>query len=101
TAVFVISRIISSPVILNKLPKERVRTSGIERGIGECQNVLVLPDREPLDLAKRRMFELLPQLLQEVGSPSLVVRERPAEALDRSTLVVCHEGPLAGLGHRS
>ena len=58
--------------------KERVRTSGVVRRVGERQNVFIAPYRETFLCAKGGIGQLLTQTLSEIGPPFHIAGEGKA-----------------------
>src|SRR6266496_1585121 len=55
-------------VVLNKVTDERIRTGCIVWGIGKCQDILVITNRETFNFTELRIPKLLSQDFQEVRS---------------------------------
>ncbi|MBT9153585.1 MAG: hypothetical protein DDT39_00242 [Firmicutes bacterium] len=61
-AVSVGRRVVGLAVMLHKVPDKRVGAGGVVGRVGQGEDVLVRTDREPFDLAKLRVLQLLTQL---------------------------------------
>ena len=70
--------------MLDEILNKWIRAGRVIRRVRQSQDVLVLANREPLDLAELRVLELLAQLLQEISAALFVVFEGHAEARDWS-----------------
>jgi hypothetical protein len=83
-AVVRLLRVVGPAAVGDHAPEERIRSGGeIGRG-GPSQDVLDLAHGEPVDLSGEGFEQMLPQSVEKVGAASLIVGERPPQALDRT-----------------
>ena len=82
-AVIICLRIIRLSIVLDEILNEWVRAGGVVRWIRQSQDVLVLTNRKPFDLAELRVFEFLAQFLQEILPAILIIGEGHAQTFHR------------------
>ncbi len=83
SSIIISSWIIRLPVVLDKVFDEWIGASRVVRRVGQGQDVLVLTNGEPFDLAELRILEFFAQLLQEILAAFLIAFEDYAEAFHR------------------
>ncbi len=83
SSIVISSWVIRLPVVLDEIFNEWIRAGCVVGWIGQGQDVFVLANGEPFNLAKLRVFEFLAQFFQEILAAFLIAFKGYAETFYR------------------